>query len=216
MTACATCGVYDCRTGVMETAPSHCPMKQHPDVVDTRTIYTDPAVREMARVAALVESTGYCKWTRVEETMQFARRMGIKKLGVAYCVGLRREVRSLHKVLRANGFEVSSACCKTGSIPKAHIGISDAEQVTPGSFEAMCNPVGQAKLMNEAGTGLNILFGLCVGHDSLFIKYSDSPVTCLVTKDRVLAHNPIGALNCSEGYYNEALYTRHSDPEAEA
>ena len=36
-----------------------------------------------------------------------------------------------------------------------------------------------------------MLVGLCVGHDSLFIKYSEAPVTTLVTKDRVLAHNPV-------------------------
>lgn len=211
MTACATCGVYACRTGELDKAPSHCPMKQSPEVVNTRESYKDPATREIARVSALVESTGYCRWTRVEETMQFARGMGIKRVGVAYCVGLRREVRMLNKILQANGFEVSSACCKTGSIPKAHIGISDGEQVHPGEFEPMCNPIAQARLMNEAGTGLNILFGLCVGHDSLFIKHSDSLVTCLVAKDRVLAHNPIGAIFCSEGYSSEALYERHNE-----
>ena len=39
---------------------------------------------------------------------------------------------------------------------------------------------------------MNFLVGLCVGHDSLFIKYSEAPRTTLVTKDRVLAHNPVG------------------------
>ena len=159
----------------------------------------------------MVEATGYCEWTRVEETMQFARRLGINRVGVAFCVGLRQEARTLHKVFEANGFEVVSAACKTGSIPKSHIGVSDAEQVRPGTFEPMCNPIAQARLLNRGETGLNVLLGLCVGHDSLFIRNSDAPVTCLVVKDRALAHNPVGALNCASGYFQKALFQRHRE-----
>lgn len=213
MSVCATCNVFACRMGNLEAAPANCPMKVSPEVVDTRELYEDRATMEMARVSAIVEAAGYCQWTRVEETMEFARRLGIKKLGVAFCVGLRQEAKTLNKVFEANGFEVVSACCKTGSIPKAYIGVRDEEQVRPGTFEPMCNPIGQARLMNAGGTGLNVLFGLCVGHDSLFIKHSEAPVTCLVAKDRVLAHNPIGALNCSYGYFNKALYQRHREDE---
>jgi uncharacterized metal-binding protein len=44
--------------------------------------------------------------------------------------------------------------------------------------------------------------GLCVGHDSLFIRHSQGLVTTLVTKDRVLAHNPVGALQLADTYYS--------------
>ncbi len=211
MTVCITCEVFACRTGRLDAAPDNCPMKVSPEIVDTREAYTDPATQALAHVSAVVEAAGYCEWTRVEETMQFARRLGIKKLGVAFCVGLRQEAKTLNKILEANGFEVVSACCKTGSIPKSHIGVSDAEQVRPGTFEPMCNPIAQARLLNEADTGLNVLFGLCVGHDSLFIKHSQAPVTCLVAKDRALAHNPIGAINCAGGYFQKALFQRHRE-----
>ena len=69
----------------------------------------------------------------------------------------------------------------------------------------MCNPIAQAVLLNEQKTQLNIVVGLCVGHDSLFYKYSDAMVTTLITKDRVLAHNPAGAVYCAEGYYKKKL-----------
>lgn len=49
-------------------------------------------------------------------------------------------------------------------------------------------------LLNKGKTQMNILLGLCVGHDMLFTKYSEAPVTTLVAKDRVLAHNPVAAL----------------------
>jgi uncharacterized metal-binding protein len=54
--------------------------------------------------------------------------------------------------------------------------------------------------LNRAGTDFNVIVGLCVGHDSLFIKNSDALVTTLVAKDRVLGHNPAAALQFADGY----------------
>jgi uncharacterized metal-binding protein len=48
---------------------------------------------------------------------------------------------------------------------------------------------------------MNLVVGLCVGHDMLFTKRSEAPVTTFVVKDRVLAHNPVGAIY--SGYYLE-------------
>ena len=74
----------------------------------------------------------------------------------------------------------------------------------------MCNPIEQAAFLNKAQTELNILFGLCVGHDSLFIKYSNAPITVFAVKDRVLAHNPLGAIYLSDSYYKNKLYNQHN------
>ena len=60
------------------------------------------------------------------------------------------------------------------------IGLMDGEKIRPGQYESLCNPVGQAMLLNKAGTELNIVVGLCVGHDSLFFKHSGAPVTVLL------------------------------------
>jgi uncharacterized metal-binding protein len=107
------------------------------------------------------------------------------------------------EIFRANDFEVHTVCCKVGSIPKESVGLEDHEKVYPGTFESVCNPVAQAKLLNELGTGLNVLVGLCVGHDSLFFRYSSAPVTVLVAKDRVTGHNPVAALYTSHSYYSK-------------
>lgn len=208
MAECAECKVYVCRIGHAEVAPVNCPMRDG-DVTNTRESLSDTTLRRMAHESALVESEGYLRWTRVEETMEFARRMGYEKLGIAFCVGLREEAKVLSRVLKANGFKVASVVCKTGAIPKEELDIADCQKVHPGEFEAMCNPIGQARVLNREKTDFNIVFGLCVGHDSLFIMHSKAPVTCLVAKDRVLAHNPIGALYGSEGYFKKALYETH-------
>jgi len=69
----------------------------------------------------------------------------------------------------------------------------------------MCNPILQAEILNNEETELNVVIGLCVGHDSLFYKYSNALTTTLITKDRVLAHNPVGALYQTDTYYSKLL-----------
>ena len=67
------------------------------------------------------------------------------------------------------------------------------------------NRLPHAKYLNKEKTDLNVVVGLCVGHDSLFYKHSDAPVTTAVTKDRVLGHNPVAALYTAESYYKKLL-----------
>ena len=61
----------------------------------------------------------------------------------------------------------------------------------------------QQAFMNKAKTDLNVVVGLCVGHDSLFYKYSEALTTTAVTKDRVLGHNPVAALYTADSYYSK-------------
>jgi uncharacterized metal-binding protein len=198
------CGMWSCSAepGSKEY-PSFCPMPTETDVLSrAEEVYlSQDDLREFALAAARTEAAGYCKEPRVEEIMNFARRIGAQRLGIASCIGLIREARMLQEILEANGFEVESVCCKVGSIDKEKIGLRDEEKIHPGQYESLCNPVGQAMLLNKASTELNIVVGLCVGHDSLFFKHSEAPVTVLVAKDRVTGHNPVAALYTSRSYY---------------
>ena len=200
---CAICRVQACSEEPgSKPYPAFCPMSQDTEALaKARATYESPGTRALAQAAARTEAAGYCKEPRVEEIMSLARRLGVRRLGVASCVGLIREARLLQEILEANDFEVFSVCCKVGSIPKEEIGLADEEKIRPGQFEALCNPIGQAQLLNEARTGLNIVVGLCVGHDSLFFRQSEAPVTVLVAKDRVTGHNPAAALYTSHSYY---------------
>lgn len=201
---CALCHVQACRQEPgARPLPAFCPAGTASETLEAvRQVYAeDDETRRLARAAAQVEAEGYCRWPRVQEVMEFARRLGVSHLGIACCIGLLREAGLLQEILEANGFQVSSVCCKVGSIPKEEIGLQDGEKVRPGGFEALCNPLAQAQLLNEAGSGLNIAVGLCVGHDSLFFRHSQAPVTVLVAKDRVTGHNPAAALYTSHSYY---------------
>ena len=129
---------------------------------------------------------GYMKYPRVKELIRLAEEMGWNKLGLAFCIGLSEEAKKLQEVLESRGFEVHSVVCKVGGVKKEKFSL-------PGKNHA-CNPILQAMVLNEVGTDLNIIVGLCLGHDILFQRYSKAPATTLIVKDRVLAHNPVGAL----------------------
>jgi uncharacterized metal-binding protein len=136
---------------------------------------------------------------RVEEVMKFARRLGASHLGLSFCVGFRNEALLLTMVLEANGFRVSSSCCKTGAVPKEEFGLLDSQKVRPDRPEMACNPLAQAELLNRERVQLALLLGQCVGHDSAAMMHLKAPAVCVAAKDRVLAHNTVVALYDLEG-----------------
>lgn len=197
--SCIDCGTTNCNLQD-SVYPDFCLTTGMDEKVLTRAMaaYDDPEDRKISQVSASVEHDGYMQWTRVEELMVFSERMGYKKLGIATCVGLIRESRTLAQILRNHGFEVYGVACKCGVQKKASVGCDPScDELGPN----MCNPVLQAELLNEEGTDFNVTMGLCVGHDSLFYKHSNAPVTTRVAKDRVLAHNPCAALYQADAYY---------------
>lgn len=207
MYTCAMCSNRSCKTGELDKTPINCPCSDE-EQERIKELYQKDENKKLAYCSALTEAEGYCKKTRLEEIEDFANKCGYKKLGVAFCTGLSKEAKTLCQILRHSGFEVDSVICKNGSIPKEFLGIKESQKVRPGTYEPMCNPIGQAVFLNKAQTQLNIILGLCVGHDSLFIKYSNAPVTVFAVKDRVLAHNPLGALYLADGYYKNKLYNQ--------
>ena len=202
---CAYCPptVRACRQGESESrGPGFCPTKVDQDGIERAWgLYQDPELRKIAHASALVESEGYCKWTRVEEICHFAGKMGFRKIGIATCISMVDLAKVLSGILESHGFQVASVACKNGGVPKESIGLRDEEKIRPGTYEPMCNPISQAALLNDAGCELNVVLGLCIGHDSLFFRHSKGLATTLVAKDRVLAHNPVGALQLADTYF---------------
>ena len=209
--SCVDCRAHHC-FGKGERYPDFCPTVHKREVYEkAMEELREPENNRVAIAAAEVEYEGYGRRTRVEEALQFAHKLGAKKIGIATCLGLASESRMLARIFRLNGFEVHGAICKAGATPKAEIGI-------PKECEAvgvnMCNPILQAELLNDAGTDLNLIVGLCVGHDSLFMKHSNALCTSVITKDRILGHNPAVALYQAEGYYSRLLEPQF-EPEEE-
>ncbi|HPX60503.1 MAG TPA: DUF1847 domain-containing protein [Deltaproteobacteria bacterium] len=142
------------------------------------------------QAAGRVEARNYMQMTRLEESVEFARQMDVKTVGLAFCIGFTQEAWLISAYFE-KFFKVHSVCCKVCSVGKEELGL---EQIKPGTHEAMCNPKIQAAILADNGTELNFTIGLCVGHDMLFNSASAAPVSTLAVKDRVLAHNPLGAV----------------------
>lgn len=220
--ACSRCSAVWQKTGTTSCwsdpenrpgQPAHCPSKRDKEIIEEsfRKYTGNDEEARLARVAAEVEGLCYqpvpgsdavnARWTRVEDTVALAKMMGYQKIGIATCIGLLTETEALEAILKGQGLEPLSVCCKAGSIDKLELGLGEENKVRPNTFEPACNPIAQARLLNDAGTDMNIIVGLCVGHDMLFSKYSDAPVTTMVAKDRVTGHNPVSVLYGQNFYY---------------
>ena len=206
MSICAKCQTVGCTQKDESKMPKKlCPSRDEEIQAKAKELYLENDFK-LAKEAALVEEEGNCNWTRVEETINFAKKMGYNRVGVAFCMGLHEEAKVFVKILEHNGLEVVSVGCKNGATLKNFLGIDHGKKDHYVKNDIMCNPIGQALVLNEAKVDLNILLGLCVGHDTLFIKYAEAPTTVFAVKDRVLCHNPLGAVYQANGYYRKKLF----------
>jgi len=107
------------------------------------------------------------KRTRFGEIILFAKELGCEKIGLAFCIGLSEEAKVIDEILSKH-FEVVSVCCKVCGIDKKDF---ELQQISSERQEVMCNPAGQAQLLNNAETQLNVICGAFVfGHDAIFAK----------------------------------------------
>jgi len=213
---CALCNVAVAERACKTTpgkGPAACPTQQHDKLkTDAFSSYQDEKLCEFARQSSIQEAEGYANRDRtyaelkpvkprILEIMEFAGKMNYRHLGLAFCIGLRNEAKAVEQLLLQHGFTVSSVICKIGNIDKNEIGLADSEKILVNSPEAMCNPVMQARVLNEEKTDFNIVIGLCVGHDSIFFKESEAPCSVFAVKDRLLGHNPLAAIYTLDSYY---------------
>ncbi|MBN2060373.1 MAG: DUF1847 domain-containing protein [Deltaproteobacteria bacterium] len=216
---CADCNIETpiCR-GTGGKGPAYCPTVYMEDVIKASlSEYENPGVKTFALNASIQEGECYVNREadnpharfaikpRIQETIEFANKMGYKRLGLAFCGGLKHEAKIVSDILKEQGFEVASVVCKAGGTPKELLGINEEQKVAPGQVESMCSPITQARLLNAANTEFNILLGLCVGHDSLMMRYSEALCTVLVVKDRVTGHNPLAAIQLYRSYYKKLI-----------
>jgi uncharacterized metal-binding protein len=220
--ACASCGHEEMKKVCVNEdglSSKGCPTLVYNDVlVEADKEYDRAEILEFARQASRQEANCYANRhqrpyvmqptkTRIVEIYEFAEKMKYQRLGLAFCLGLAREAGIVEDILKNRGFEVVSVGCKAGRTLKRRIGIEGEDQIFQDTDEAMCNPLFQAKLLNHEQTEFNILLGMCVGHDSIFFKYAEAPITVLAVKDRVTGHNPLAAIYLSDSYYQKIKRT---------
>jgi uncharacterized metal-binding protein len=207
---CDRCGGRECRTGEEMRNPN-CPSNvERMDEEEIAKMYMDEEERRIYHTAAKIEKETYRNVEgaitpvrpRIAEVLAFCREMGIQRVGVAFCSGLIWEASKVCRILENGGLDVASVMCKCFSVEKQDLGVPKEDYIRPGEEKA-CNPIMQAELLNKAGTQLNLIVGLCLGHDILFTRHSNAMVTTLVVKDRMTGHNPIPSLYSA--YFDEII-----------
>lgn len=209
---CSKCSIRYCREREFfqrEELPDFCPMKYSENqtlIKKSRNEAKNKKNKEKFAATVLVEKEAYeivrgkkiAVRPRVKELIELVKKWKAKKIGIAFCNGLRKEALILTKILESNDFEVYSVNCKCGHSDKTHLGVpKEYKMEDTNQFEASCNPILQAYLLNKAETDINVIVGLCIGHDMFFTKYSEAPVTTLIVKDRYLGYNPYAGLYSS-------------------
>jgi uncharacterized metal-binding protein len=189
-----------CTVGKANKNLNNCPMITKSEIQkEAAKLYeTDNFVKKATAVASIIEAKGYIHWPRLKDTIEYAKGMGYNKIGLAFCVGLLNEAQKIAEILEKYDFEIVSICCKTGALKKVDVGVPEEFTMFSKTGYTIgwisCNPVAQAFLLNNAKTDMNIIIGLCVGHDITFTRLSKAPVTTLIAKERSSPHNPASIL----------------------
>jgi uncharacterized metal-binding protein len=189
---CGSCTKLDCKNNYPEGIPAWCAATRFRDVIeDTKKKYSTPDNLDIYRAAAKVIQSGYGRWPRIQEAIEFAKELKLKKIGLASCVALLSELGLVAALFTGAGFDVVSSACQIGKVSPEDRGVKFD---TTDRHGLTCNPIAQAEICNKSNTQLNFILGLCLGHDILFMRQSKAPVSVLIVKDRVTGHNPAAVL----------------------
>jgi uncharacterized metal-binding protein len=206
---CVKCASLSCGSrGKGLEAPASCPTRKYADLADEiMEKYRQPRNQSvlrgwlglMRKVLNPEKAGEKYAWTRIDEIIEYAKIREMKKLGIATCYAMLHEARLLSDILEHNGFKVVSVSCLCGEINPRDMGM-------PG--DVFCNPILQAEALNKEETDLNIMIGLCVGHDILFLRHVKGETTPLIVKDRSTGHNPVAALYQSRGFFRDRFFRK--------
>ena len=136
----------------------------------------------------LVDNKRAGSLSRLEEIVEYLKEMNIEKIGIAYCYGLESFAEKFTQYMKKNNIKVNAVSCTVDSVSETQLDNKKTKEVVS------CNPIGQAKRLNESDVKLVVSIGLCLGHDIIFNKYLEKDHTVFAVKDRVFKHNPLKAL----------------------
>ncbi len=212
-TTCASCSVYACieKEKDMDRVPKNCPMHDDQYMKNIFGEYKEPEINRFYVATKTPCPPGSAPHfvPRLRYVIDFCKQMGYQKIGLAFCVGFKKEAKLYSRILREHGLEVVSASCCNGGFNIADHGVPLPKGC---DFDAACNPIGQARLLNAQNVEYNLVMGLCAGHDSLFMKFADAMSTVICVKDPATGHSPMTALYLYKQYY-EPCFEPEFNPE---
>jgi uncharacterized metal-binding protein len=185
------CKRMGCWLGDEDGIPDYCQANEYlEEITKAQKEYAKPEVVETYRAACIAGAKNDGMRPRIEEALDFAKALGLSRIGFAACVAFGNELDVLVKLFTGEGFQVFCASCQIGRVSAEARDLPELSDYV----NATCNPIAQAGILNRERTELNFIVGLCMGHDILFTRYSRAPVSTLIVKDRVTGNNPAAAL----------------------
>lgn len=139
--------------------------------------------------ASLVDNGKAGTLSRLQETILFIKRMDYKKVGLAYCYGMEKGAKLMKEKFKAEGIRLRTVSCTVGGINQDKINASSCTE------KVSCNPLGQARELNDEKVDFVIIMGICLGHDILLQRNLKSDFTTFVVKDRVFNNAPLKAIS---------------------
>lgn len=123
--SCVDCGTQNCKFKD-RTYPDFCltTALTEKDKEWALERYDEGNNRQIMIASAEVEYEGYCQWTRVQEIMEFARKINAKRIGIANCIGLINEARILQNTScqRFRSLFGDMQSCRSGQIINGNTG----------------------------------------------------------------------------------------------
>jgi uncharacterized metal-binding protein len=153
------------------------------DFPEAEALYGDETSRNLLVSAARIEARGYGHWTRLRELAEFSRLLGVTRLGIGHAPDMVWEGQRVATFLRR----------------------FDLDPILPPQTES-CDPLGQADFFQRKETELNVVAGMHVVGEALFLKRSHVPAVVLLARDARLHHNPAAAIYTSRSYSQDELH----------
>jgi uncharacterized metal-binding protein len=155
----------------------------------SRDVYAGQETKQIVKNSSVLVDDGRAgELSRFQETVEFCKLQGYRKVGLAYCFGLEKYASAVRDKMSAEGVNILPARCTIG-------GIREKDIIAEKPGEAIsCNPAGQARFLNERADFV-IEMGLCLGHDVIFHRELKVPFTVLLVKDRAYDHAPLKGIN---------------------
>ena len=191
-TGCVCLDVCKFYIGRPDGAPPDCPSRTAPSILDkAREDYQNPGTEAQRLYQAFgrLIHTGGAKKSRLEHIVDFCRSLEISTMGIASCLRYIKEVHYLRNLFEEQGWRSHVAICKVGGFTVSDIAVEkDTDWI-------VCNPLGQAYLLNDLNCEVNVTLGLCMGHEMIFNHYSQGYVTNLIVKEKISCERSLDTLH---------------------
>ena len=179
---CTRCNTKSCRIGTA------CGNEQFEITTLTEQYHSAANQKIIQAAASLVDNGRAGSLSRLQEVIEFIKRMNYQKVGLAYCLGMENEAVTVRDLFKNEGINLHTISCTVGAIPQ------DAINTESCIHKVSCNPLGQAYQLNAEKTDFVVVMGICLGHDILLQKNLEADFTTLIVKDRTSHHNPMESI----------------------